>query len=329
MGHSDNSGAILTLQDSDTSFYKNRNGAGLTDGVLEFTKTNNNPPRLEAGEEITNSDGISRRVFFTKAGFYIKPAFTETQMSILKDAGRIRVYCNWKNGNINPEVKNGLVRPNEYFAYLDAKDAITQGNSTESRTLFKVMTDDNTGEPGWRTEKLSSASKFAPGENIGDTIDDTTDTHASVAGVVWGYHHPAIFIGMADHKFIHNDMAQFIPRNDSISHEITGAEYDLLAMQDHDFQYKISGIAINANGNGHQLTQDSSDMILAGVIPHHLQIWDSCGTFAIETSGLLVPGACNTTQSKNGSIMAQFNGRSYNGQKISLIRKFCKKYAFG
>lgn len=318
MGHSDNSGAILTVQDADSSFYDNRNGAGLTDGVLEFTKTNNNAPRLEAGEDILNSDHVSRKVFFTKSGFFVTPAFSYEQISTIKGSGRIRVYCNWKNGNITSEIKNALSHPNEYFGYLDANDTITKGNGETSQTLFKVMTDDDTGQPGWRTELLASPSKEAPGNNPGDTIDNTKATNALIPGLIWKYHHSAVFIGMSDHKFIHNDMAQFIPGNDSISREMTGVEYDLLAMQDRDFQYKVSGIAINANGNGHKLTQDSTDMILGGVIPHHLEIWDSCGTYAIESSGFLVPGACNTNPSEAGSIMGQFNGRSHNGQKISI-----------
>ncbi|NHO32121.1 hypothetical protein [Acetobacter fallax] len=318
MGHSDNSGAILTVQDANTSFYSNRNGAGLTDGVLEFTKTNNNAPRLEAGSDIANPDGKKRAVTFTKTGFSVSPAFDAYQMSLIQGAGRIRVYTNWKNGNNNPPVRNGLAHPNEYFAYLDADSAVTSGSGDSSVTTFNVMTDDDSGAPGWRTENSPDAVSAPPGRNPGDTIDNTSDTTSHAPGLVWHYSHPAVFIGMADHKFIHNDMAQFIPGNDSISREMTGVEYDLLAVQNKDYQYKISGITVNASGNGHKLTEDSVDMVLAGVIPHHLEIWDSCETQAIETSGFVVPGACNTRTPNSGYVMGQFNGRSYNGHRISL-----------
>ena len=49
MGHADNSGSILTVQDTDGSFYGNRSGAGGTDSVLFLSKINGTAPRLEAG----------------------------------------------------------------------------------------------------------------------------------------------------------------------------------------------------------------------------------------------------------------------------------------
>lgn len=318
MGHSDNSGAILSVQDTDSSYYANRNGAGMTDGIVEFTKTNNNPPRLKAGDDITNSDGIHRMVTFTNTGFIVAPAFTDYQMAAIKGAGRIRVYSNWKSGNIISKVKHGLSHPNEYFSYVDPDTAVTENSGPISVTRFNVMTNDDSGQLGWRTEKQELPARQAPGKNPDDTIDNTEDSNTKYPGLIWKYRHPAVFIGMADHKFSHNDMIQLIPGNDSITREGTGAEYDLLAMQDHDWQYKISGITVNANGNGHRLTEDSTDMILGGEIPHHLQIWDGCDTMAVETSGFTLPGACRTKTPNSGSVMAQFNGRSYSGHRISL-----------
>ncbi|NHN86829.1 hypothetical protein GOB93_19815 [Acetobacter musti] len=318
MGHSDNSGAILTVQDADSSFMANRNGAGGTDGVLEFTKTNNNPPRLKAGVDITNTDGIKRVVTFGKTSFTVTPSFTPAQLALIRGAGIIRVYANWKNGNNTAPTPHGFSRPNVYYAYMDASKATT---TSDGGLKFPVMTDDDTTQPGWRTQNSINPAARAPGTNSGDSIDKLSDTSSAAPGLVWNYPDQAVFIGMSDGKTIHNDMAQYTPGNDSITRAMTGVEYDLLANQTADYQYKIDGVMINAYGNGYKLTDDSTDMYLGGYINHHLQIGDAtCGVYGIEASSFISRGACTTKTDGQGYVMTQSQGLSYLGHRMVLTQ---------
>ncbi|NHN85814.1 hypothetical protein GOB93_14350 [Acetobacter musti] len=322
MGHSDNSGAVLSIQDTDGEFGANRIGAGGTDGIVEFTKTSNVAPRLEAGADITNADGVVRTVTVDTADFKVTPAFTPAQLALIQGNGIIRVYLNWKNGNNTASTPHGFSIPNVYYGYMDATKVTTTTDATTGvvSDVFPVMVDDDSQGPGWRTQNSITAAAAAPGTNTGDTIDTTTDTTSSAPGLVWHYADTAVFIGMSDGKTIHNDMAQYTPGNDSITRAMTGVEYDLLADQTADYQYKVDGVMINVDGNGHELTDDSIEMYLGGGIKHHLQIGDAfCGQYGIETSGFSLNGQCPLTTANSGVNIAKFQGETGNGHHEAMV----------
>ncbi len=322
MGHSDNAGAVLSIQDTDGEFGANRIGAGGTDGIVEFTKTSNVAPRLEAGADITNADGVVRTVTVDAADFKVTPAFTPAQLALIQGNGIIRVYLNWKNGNNTASTPHGFSIPNVYYGYMDATKVTTTTDATTGvvSDVFPVMVDDDSQGPGWRTQNSITAAAAAPGTNTGDTIDTTTDTTSSAPGLVWHYADTAVFIGMSDGKTIHNDMAQYTPGNDSITRAMTGVEYDLLADQTADYQYKVDGVMINVDGNGHELTDDSIEMYLGGGIKHHLQIGDAfCGQYGIETSGFSLNGQCPLTTANSGVNIAKFQGETGNGHHEAMV----------
>ncbi|GAD09122.1 hypothetical protein GFGA_1d1228 [Gluconobacter frateurii NBRC 103465] len=289
MGHADNSGSILTVQDTDGSFYGNRSGAGGTDSVLFFSKINGSAPRLEAGAQIADTSGVMRTVTFGVNSFTVSPAFSAAQLLAIQGAGRIRVFTNWKNGNVANSVAHTVIHPNEYFGYTDPDAAVTANGST----TFTVMTDDDTGVLGWRTETSASPATTAPGLNPGDTLDNTADTASSAPGQIWSYSEPAVFIGMADHKFLANPMVQLSTTNDAMTRHATWVEPDMEVYPTRDYQFWVEGLMMAPNSHGYKLTDDSKDAYLGGDINHHLILDGACGNWDLEANGVYVPVPCN------------------------------------
>lgn len=304
-GHGDTGGSVVSISNSPYSSYGNRNGAGLSDSITLFMGANASSPRFEIGQDITSSDNTQHTILQIGDGYaLIYPSLTDADKATF--APFTRIYSNWKHGNIyDSTLDHPLVMPNAYYAYFDKfeettayihtasdgtvsldtdADATAAADSTAKKvnvTKLWVIYNPDYGESiGWTREDLLSISKAAapPGTNSGDTLDnmsDTTNTDNATRGTIWGYAHPALFVGMPNKLFAENTM--FGPAGpaikDSITRELQGEEWDFLFQPSSDYEIKAGALAINFNTNGHRLADGSQEVTLGGTgIPTMLGI---------------------------------------------------------
>jgi len=254
VGKGDLGGDVFTVQDTITSTYGNRGCAGDQDGVLMCEISNSNPPLSKFGQDITNSDGISRTVTFTGTGFTVSPQMNAYQIWQLTQMPNARVYTNMDNGA--PQTQQYIAtHPNEYFGYLPAGAC----SNSATATTCSVWTDQVGGKAGWRTENNGGPITTAPGANPGDQQDT----------IIWGNRpHPAVFIGMSDKKFIENPFFRQSSGDDSLSRQFNFAEYDYDGGGcTQDYQCNMEGLAFNFDTHGVHADDNSYGIYMGGFLP--------------------------------------------------------------
>lgn len=80
-------GCILDIEMSNTPWSSNRCGSGVHDGIAQFVKASNTPPRYRVGSEIKDENGVTHTLSFTSTAAIATPALPDSLAGIWHPSG--------------------------------------------------------------------------------------------------------------------------------------------------------------------------------------------------------------------------------------------------